>query len=286
MKVITDVAFRRKPQTPARQNPLQIYELLELVFQFMQDDNRSLRQARLVNTLWHSVISQDRSLSAKCRQRRHLRELVILLFGADHLGMSPLGVAGAPSWYSYRTTGGGLHRRPVCTNDESGIAELYECTVHVSHWDVIEGARCDSETYLLIYSAASRRSFGDVVQWHGCLMDETTTAGRRYANIVRQKRCRPRLLGVLAVESDGRSEIPNVDAQEGRQWAHDLGCPFYQVARNDRQTLDRMLDDFWRTYKGLRMADKKAAEETAKDKVKQAKLGWRLRASLQKWVGR
>lgn len=79
--------LRRNHRTNARSSTMHrvgTYEILEQVFTCL--DRISLRQARLVNIFWHSIIEQNAGLCATYRQRLRLRQLRVVLLGESNFG--------------------------------------------------------------------------------------------------------------------------------------------------------------------------------------------------------
>jgi len=238
------------------QKVIQTYELLEHILSFL--DSPSLRDARLVNTFWRTIIRKSESLEARANTPTRMRDLAFLLLGANGSGKQTL----IEKWcfgdrviFGYDPTLGdnwSLHRK---VEREWWRVNLYN--THDGFPTMMAHYFAHADAYVLVYSVSSRHSFIAAQKWQERLTSRTEPVGQLVttpqSSHSRKNAEKAVLLGVIATKCDVQPHEVEVQKSEGERLARDFGCPFFRTSSVADINCEQTMQELLKTYKTVKL---------------------------------
>lgn len=254
------------PTLSPKEQVTQTYELLEQIFHHL--DPHSLRLSQLVSNYWRSIIYQSAALKPRLSENRQLRPVRALLIGAPDVGVDSLatcfatGPTGFP--YPYDPTTDGTFRKIFFVDDErwiiDGFSDGYLRPQGLQSY--LGHALANSETYILLYSVASRESF-DAVKGFLQQMESPTEP---LSTMVETKRGQASgknsdgkcfLSGLVSTKNDLPEPQRIVEPSEGAALARELGCPFIETSAKTGSGVKDAFAEMCRMYKRVWMEQRR-----------------------------
>lgn len=272
---------RAAEATSATQKATQTYELLEQILAYL--DPHSLRQARLVNNYWHSIVCDSSTLAGRFLEADRPRNVSTVPIGVPGVGINSLvtrfahaDVAAAAFPFDPDPTWEPAFRSRIVVDSERW---LIDGTMGGYLHDESSGARevrflgqtlANCDTYMLLYSVSSRFSFDRLRAWVEQMNSGTEPLSLLVATKNRAtrrrggQRCVP--AAVVSTKNDLHAELWAVQPSEGAAFARELGCPFVETSAKTGAGVQEAFAEACRTYKRARL-------ETLAQRSKRSSLG-------------
>lgn len=264
-----------KSQYEAAHRALLTYELLEYILTLV-DSPEAIRQARLVNTFWLTIVDKNKMLYKRWR-RNTLKQLTLTVCGDEELRSRDL----VDAWCdigrfceTYDPTLEDSRRKQLRLNGNVCIVDILDLgSVNGEFQAMMECAMAHADAYVLLYSIDSQRSFGAIVEWQQRLDNPEDPIHERIARHydysgrrpIPRNPTKPCVVGVIAMNCEVEPENVEVGRSEGTELARRLDCPFFGVSVSLQRNIEESFRDLMQEYadRPYRIEDRKKQEALA-----------------------